>query len=94
MALYCSPNYQTCLNQLAFWFKKFNIDFQDGGHLGFPIRTIFATLIYKSTNLQLLQMKSGSTLPFWFRRKSSNRFSTRLPGKPSWIFDQNDFSYF
>ena len=23
--------------------KKFNIDFQDGGHLGFPIRTIFAT---------------------------------------------------
>ena len=23
--------------------KKFNIDFQDGGHLGFPIRTILAT---------------------------------------------------
>ena len=26
--------------------KKRKLDFQDGGHLGFPIRTILAILIY------------------------------------------------
>ena len=30
-------------SQLAFWFKKFSNDFQDGGHLGFPIGMILDT---------------------------------------------------
>ena len=39
MALYRSPDYQTSskASNLSFQEKKFNIDFQDGGHLGFPI---------------------------------------------------------
>ena len=45
MALYRSPDNQTSLSQLAFRLKeKFNIDFKDGGHLGFPVRTILATI--------------------------------------------------
>ena len=39
-ALYCSPEYQKSFESvgLSVQEKKFNIDFQDGGHLGFPIR--------------------------------------------------------
>ena len=42
MALYRSPDFQTSLSPLDFWFngKKFNIDFQDGCHLGFSIGMI------------------------------------------------------
>ena len=44
MAMYRSPDYQTSLSQLAFRFKRrFNIDFQDGSHVGFQIRMILAT---------------------------------------------------
>ena len=44
MAQYCSPDYQTSLSIcLLVQEKEFNIDIQDGGHLGFPIRTILAT---------------------------------------------------
>ena len=50
VALFCSPDYQTSLSQLAFRFKKFNIDFQDGGHLGFPIRRILATFDLQVTS--------------------------------------------
>ena len=46
MALYHSPDYQTCFESTGFLVQeKLNIDFQDGGHgchLGFPIRTILA----------------------------------------------------
>ena len=35
--------------------KKVNIDFQDGGHLGFPIRTNIATVALQIT--LILQMK-------------------------------------
>ena len=44
MALYRSPDYQTSFVSigLSVQEKKFNIDFQDGGHLGFPIRMILA----------------------------------------------------
>ena len=50
MALYRSPDYQTSFKSigLSVQEKKFNIDFQDGGYLGFPIKIIFALLIYKS----------------------------------------------
>ena len=41
MALYRSPDYQTSLSQLASRFKRrFNIEIQEGGHLGFPDRMI------------------------------------------------------
>ena len=45
MALYRSPDYHASFksNGLLVQEKKFNIDFQDGGHLGFPIRTILAS---------------------------------------------------
>ena len=50
--------------------KKFNIDFQDGGHLGFPIRTILATfdLQWSFESIALLVQK----------KKVQNRFSTGL----------------
>ena len=45
MALYHSPDYQTSFESISLSVqeKKFNIDFQDGDHLGFPIRMILAT---------------------------------------------------
>ena len=45
MALYRSPDYQTSLEPIDFSVqeKNFNTDFQDGSHLEFPIRMIFAT---------------------------------------------------
>ena len=45
MALYCSPDYQTSFEStdLSVQKKNFNTDFQDDGHLGFPIRMILAT---------------------------------------------------
>ena len=50
--LYRSPDYQTSLSQLAFPFKrKFNTDFQGGGHLGFPIRRILATFDLQVTSI-------------------------------------------
>ena len=45
MALYLSPDYQTSFESLdlSVQEKNFNIDYQDGGHLGFPIRLTLAT---------------------------------------------------
>ena len=46
MALHRSPDYQTSFESISLSVqeKKFYIDFQDGDHLGFPIRMILATL--------------------------------------------------
>ena len=64
MALHRSPDYQRSLSQLAF---LFNIDFQDGSYVGFPIRMILATFdLQVSTSNEV-----SNQLPFWFRRKSS-----------------------
>ena len=45
MTLYRSPDYQISFKSVGFLVKekKFDIDFQDGSHLGFLIRTILAT---------------------------------------------------
>ena len=45
MALYRSSDYQISFESVGLTVqeKKFNIDFQDGGHLGFPIRMILTT---------------------------------------------------
>ena len=69
MALYRSPDYQTLESTgLSVHEKKLNIDFQDGGHLGFPITTILATFDLQVTSILPLKFESIS---FWFRRKSS-----------------------
>ena len=64
MALYRSPDYQTSLSQLAFRFKwrSSNIDFQDGGHLGFPIRTILATFDLQVTSILPMKFESIALL--------------------------------
>ena len=52
MALYRSPDYQTFESiSLSVQEKKFNIYFQDGGHLGFPIRKILATVDLQVTSI-------------------------------------------
>ena len=45
MALYRSPDYQTSFESIGLSVreKKLNIDFQNGGHLGFLIIMILAT---------------------------------------------------
>ena len=86
MALYHSPDYQTNLTQLAFQFeKKFNIDFQDGSHLRFLIRAIFASFDLQVTFILL--MKFPVNCP------SGQKVQTWLLEQPSWIFNQNGFSY-
>ena len=43
MALYRTPDYQTSFEHTGLSIQeKFNIDFQDGGYLGCPIRMILA----------------------------------------------------
>ena len=53
MALYHSPDNQTSLESVGLLIqeKKFNIDFKDGSHLGFPIRTILATFDLQVTSI-------------------------------------------
>ena len=75
--------------------KKRKIDFQDGdhgGHLGFPIRTILATF-----DLQVTPMLPTKFRVNWHLRlgeEAKNRFSRWPPWRPSWIYDQQNFSYY
>ena len=85
MALYRSPDYQTSSSQLAFWFKRRSsiqcTDFQDGGHLGFPIRTILATFDLQVTSI--LAMKFESIALLVQEKKFKIDFVTWLLGRPS-----------
>ena len=97
MALYCSSDYQTSFKPTGLLVQemRFNIDFQNGchgSHLGYPIRTILAAFDLQVTSIFL--MKFRVNWPFGSEEKFQNRFSTWLLGQPSWISDQNDFSYF
>ena len=68
------------------------IDFPDGyygHHLGFPTDTILAIFDLQVT--LLLPSKFGVNWPFGSGEEAKNRFSRWWP---SWISDQNDFSYF
>ena len=47
MTLYCSPDSQTSF--------EFNIKFEDGGQLGFPIRTVYATFALQITSILPMQ---------------------------------------
>ena len=75
--------------------KKRKIAFQDGshgGHLGFPIGTILAIL-----DLQVILMLPTKFRVNWLLglgEEAKNRFSRWSPWRPSWIYNQHDFSYF
>ena len=63
MALYRSPDYQTSFEPIGLLVQeKFNIDFQDGSHLGFPIRLILAT--FDLQVIPILPMKIRVKQPF------------------------------
>ena len=75
--------------------KKRKIDFQDGCHgdnLEFPIETILAIFDLQVT--PMLSSKFGVNWLLGLGVEAKNRFSRRLPWRPSWISDRHDFSYF
>ena len=66
--------------------------FSGGGHLGFPIGTILAIF-----DLQVMAMLPTMFQVNWLfgaGEEAKNRFSRWPPWQPSWISDQNKFSYF
>ena len=65
------------------------IDFQDGGHLGFPIGTILA--IFDLQVILMLPSKFGVNWPFGPGEEAKNRFSR---WRPSWISDWNVLAIF
>ena len=67
-------------------------DFQDGGHLGFPIGTILA--IFDLQVSTMLPSKFEVNWPFGSGEEAKNRFSRWRPWRPSWISERHDFSYF
>ena len=71
--------------------KSFEIDFQDDGHLGFPIGVILVTF-----DLQVTPILRSIFRVYWpfDSGEVQNRFSWRQPLRLSWISDQNDFSRF
>ena len=71
MALYRSPDYQTSFESvgISVQMKKFNIGFQDGGHLGFSIRKILATFDLQVTSI--LPIKFRVNWPLGSVKKSS-----------------------
>ena len=72
--------------------KKRKIVFQDGhhsGHHGFPIETILA--IFDLQVNPMLPTKFQVNWAFGSGEEAKNRFSR---WRPSWIFNQNTFSYF
>ena len=68
------------------------IDFQDGSHLGYPIGTILA--IFDLPVTLMLPTKFRVNWPLGSREDAKNRYLRWLPWRPSWISDQNDFSFF
>ena len=95
MALYCSPDYQTRFELIGLSVQetKFNIDVQDGGHLGCPIRMILSTFNLQVTLILPMKFRLIGLL-FHDKKKIKNRFSTWLLGRLFWISDQNDFRHF
>ena len=72
--------------------KKRKIDFQDGGHAGFPIGMILAIFDLQVT--LMLPSKFRFKWPFSSGEEAKNRFSRWRPWRPSWTSDRHDFSYF
>ena len=61
-------------------------------HLGFPIGTILAIFDLQVT--PMLPSKFGVNFPFGSGGEAKNRLSRWRPGRPSWMSDRNNFSYF
>ena len=57
-----------------------------------PIGTSLAIFDLQVT--PMLPSKFGVNWPFGSGEEAKNRFSRWRPWRPSWISDQNDFSYF
>ena len=90
--------------------EKFNIDFKDGGHLGFPINTILTIFdlpglkssgIFGSGEVQnrlrwrpCRSSSISSQIFFGSGGEVQNRFSRWQPWQLSWISDRNNFNYF
>ena len=72
--------------------KKRKIDFQDGGHLGFPISTILATFDLQVT--LMLPSKFEINWPFGSGEEMKNRFSRWRPWRPSCISYRHDLTIF
>ena len=72
--------------------EEAKIDFQDGGHLGFPIDTILAIFDLQVT--LMLPSNVGVNWPFGSAEEAKNTFSRWLPWRPSWISKLHDFSCF
>ena len=72
--------------------EKFNIDFQDDGHLGDSNQNNFS-YFWSTSHLDTLNIVCVNC-PFGSGEKVQDRFSTWLLGRPPWISNQNDFSYF
>ena len=71
------------------------IDFQDGRHgglLGFTIGMILAIFLLQVTPMP--PTKFQVNWPSGAGEEVKIRFSRWRPWRPSWISDQNDFSYF
>ena len=72
--------------------KKRKIDFQDGGHLGFPIGMILSCFDLQVT--PMLPTKFHVNWPFGSEEEPKHRFSRWPPQRTSWNSYRNDFSYF
>ena len=68
--------------------KKQKIDFQNGGHLGFPIGRILAIFDLQVT--LMLPSKFVVNWPFGSGEEAKIRFSRW----PSWLSDRHNFIYF
>ena len=93
MALYCSPDYQ--IN----WTFSSGEEVQNRyprqlpwHHLGFLIRTILALFYLQVT--PMLPTKFGVSWSFGSGEEGKTKFLRWQPWWPSWISNQNDFSYF
>ena len=83
MALYHLSEYQTSFKSSVLSVQEmFNIDFQDGSHLGFPIRTILAMFALQVTSI--LPMKFRVSWPFGSEENIQNIQIWQL-GRLSWI---------
>ena len=69
--------------------KKQKIDFQDGGHLGFPISTILTTF-----DLQVTLMLPSKFGVNGSEEEAKNRFSRWRPWRPSLISYWHDLAIF
>ena len=72
--------------------EEAKIVFQDGRHLGFPIRTTLPIFDLQVT--PMFPTKFQVNWPFGSGEKVKNRFSRWHPWWPSWISYQKDISYF